>query len=263
MSPLRHLTDTRLVEKNERHMSSMEGELANALDSFWNGRETQSEKQRLAGKLDAGLRGAVTGGGHLDGVRDLVAQLFIDNGIPESDVRTREGIRLPGYYRPTKKWDLVVVSNGILVAAIELKSQVGPSFGNNFNNRTEEAIGNAVDVWRAYEGGTFGSVRPWLGYVFVLEDAPGSTKPVAVSDDPIFRTEGIFKGTSYADRYQILCDRLVRERLYDAAWFVLSSRHGNTTEPSPALGFTNFVAAIAGRVAYVKALGRLAHGGPA
>ena len=48
-----------------------------------------------------------------------------------------------------------------LVAAVELKSQVGPSFGDN---RTEEAIGNAVDVWRAYEAGTFGSVRPWLGF---------------------------------------------------------------------------------------------------
>ena len=56
------------------------------------------------------------------------------------------------FYRPTKKWDLVVIDRGMLVAAVELKSQVGPSFGNNFNNRTEEAIGNAVDVWRAYEG---------------------------------------------------------------------------------------------------------------
>jgi len=36
--------------------------------------------------------------------------------------------------------------------AIELKSRVG-SFGNNVNNRTEEAIGNAADIWRAYEEG--------------------------------------------------------------------------------------------------------------
>ncbi len=238
---------------SDNEMSDLEFGIVRAVGLFWTGREAQAEKQRLAGKLDAGLRGAVTGGGHLDGMRELLAQVFIDQGIPESDIRRKEGIELPGYYRPTKQWDLVVVSNGILVAAIELKSQVGPSFGNNFNNRTEEAIGNAADVWRAYEEGTFGSVRPWLGYVFVLEDAPGSTKPVRVKK-AVFPTESIFTGGSYADRYKILCDRLVKERLYDAAWFVLSARDGRAQEPAAGLDFANMIAAIAGRVAYVRAL---------
>ena len=75
--------------------------------------------------------------------------LFVDNGFPRHTIKRTARIELPGFYRPTKKWDLVVIDQGKLVAAIELKSQVGPSFGNNFNNRTEEAIGNAVDVWRA------------------------------------------------------------------------------------------------------------------
>ena len=48
--------------------------------------------------------------------------------------------------------------------AVEFKSQVGPSFGNNFNNRTEEAIGNAEDIWTAYREGRFGRHRaPLLG----------------------------------------------------------------------------------------------------
>ena len=63
-------------------------------------------------------------------------------------------MELPGFYRPTKKWDLVVVRDGRLCAAIEMKSQVGPSFGNNFNNRTEEAVGSSVDLWRAYQSST-------------------------------------------------------------------------------------------------------------
>jgi len=51
------------------------------------------------------------------------------------------------------------------VAAIEFKSQVG-SFGNNYNNRTEEAIGSASDIWGAYREGAFKpSARPWLGYL--------------------------------------------------------------------------------------------------
>ncbi len=41
-----------------------------------------------------------------------------------------------------KKWDLLVVE-GCLIAAIEFKSQVG-SFGNNYNNRTEEALGSQL-----------------------------------------------------------------------------------------------------------------------
>lgn len=237
----------------ERQISDLEAKIAQAIGGFWSRRQAQTDKQKLAGKLDAGLRGAVTGGGHLDGIRELIAEVFIAHGVPDDDIRRRQGIELPGYYRPTKQWDLVVVSNGVLVAAIELKSQVGPSFGNNFNNRTEEAIGNAADVWRAYEEGTFGSVRPWLGYVFVLEEAPGSTKAVKVKE-AVFPSEKIFEGASYADRYRILCDRLVKERLYDAAWFILSNKDGKTAEPDGGLAFGNFIASIAGRVAYTDVL---------
>ena len=178
-------------------------------------------------------------------------------GFDRSAITRNVGVELPGFYRPTKKWDLVVVSRRRLVAAIELKSQVGPSFGNNFNNRTEEAIGNAVDVWRAYEAGTFGAVRPWLAYVFLLEEAPKSTTAVRVAKS-IFPPERIFTGTSYKDRYHILCQRLVRERLYDAACFVTSSRDPNApiNQPDEELSFVGLTAAIAGRAAYIKALNK-------
>lgn len=228
-----------------------------AIRAFWSGREKQAEKQRLSGKLDAGARGAVTGGGHLDPVCDLLADLFIGAGFKSSDIHRNVRTGLPGFYRPSKNWDVVVLHKGLLVAAIELKSQVGPSFGNNFNNRSEEAIGNAVDVWRAYEAGTFGSLKPWLGYVFILEEAPKSTKPV--SDPPMFfPTEKVFTNTSYKDRYKVLCERLVRERLYDAAWFVTTEAgpRGRITEPFKDLSFAAFSAAIAGRAAHVKALAR-------
>jgi hypothetical protein len=226
-----------------------------AIRAFWGGRDAQVEKQRLAGKLDAGLRGAVTGGGHLDGIRDVLAELFLAQGFAPGSIRKNQGIVLPGYYRPTKKWDLLVVQDDVLVAAIELKSQVGPSFGNNFNNRTEEAIGNAVDVWRAYKEGTFGNVRPWLGYVFVLEEATGSTSAVKL-ETAVFPVEGIFVGTSYKDRYRILCDRLVKERLYDAAWFLTSTKVAIIHEPASGLSLEAFSAAIAGRVAYIRAMKR-------
>lgn len=87
----------------------------------------------------------------------------------------------------------------------------------------------------------------------MLESAEGSTKPVKVGRS-VFPSEPIFEGASYCDRYQILCERMVRERLYDAAWFVMSTEQGDATEPDPALSLVNFAAAIAGRVAYVHAL---------
>ena len=51
------------------------------------------------------------------------------------------------------------MDKGELIAAIELKSQVGPSFGKNFNNHTEEAIGTAPDFWTAYKHDAFGKHR--------------------------------------------------------------------------------------------------------
>lgn len=228
-----------------------------AIRAFWDGRESQAEKQRIAGTLDAGARGAVTGGGHLDPLCDLLADLFIAAGFEERDIYRNVRTGLPGYYRVSKNWDLVVLHRGMLVAAIELKSQVGPSFGNNFNNRAEEAIGNAADVWRAFEEGTFGSLKPWLGYVFVLEETQKSTKPVK-NPAMFFDPEPVFHKTSYKQRYRLLCERLVKERLYDAAWFVTTEAapDGEIHEPFEDLSFASFSAAIAGRAAHVKALAR-------
>lgn len=171
-----------------------EDAFADAIRAYWKVRARQAAKQLASGSVDAGLRGAVTGGGHLDSIAMLLEDLFIDLDFPASTVRRKTSIELPGYYRPTKKWDLVVASSTCLVAAIEFKSQSGPSFGNNFNNRSEEAIGNAIDIWRAYQEGTFGKVRPWLGYFFLLEEAPKSTAPVRLSKT-VFPVEEIFKDT--------------------------------------------------------------------
>jgi hypothetical protein len=226
-----------------------------AVDAFWEMRNEAGRKQGENGKIDAGERGKVTAGQHMAKLEEIIIEEFVKTGIPRTSIRRKSGIELPGYYRPAKKWDVVVFDHGLLVAAIEFKSQVGPSFGNNVNNRSEEAIGSAADVWRAYEEGTFGRIRPWLGYFFLLEAVQKSTTPVSLPT-PVFPVDPIFHGTSYADRYRILCQRLVRERLYDAACFLTTNAGPPTTlnEPDTELGFANFAAAIAGRVAYVQAL---------
>jgi type II restriction enzyme len=225
-----------------------------AVRAFWAGRDLQTQKQAESGNVDAGTRGSVTGGLHLNALQELIAREFTPLATMGAKVRHRGILPLPGYYRRAKEWDIVVTYNDILVAAIECKSQVG-SFGNNFNNRTEEAIGNAVDLWRSYEGGFFGAVRPWLGFVFVIEHAAGSTTVVRDRGTPIFRADPVFDNSSYTTRYQLLFDRLVRERLYDAACLISTVKgEGIYAEPVLEVSTVNLTAAIAGRIAYIQGI---------
>jgi hypothetical protein len=128
-----------------------------AVRFYWQTRSQQSEKQRKAGGADQGLRSAVTGGAQMDGFIELLTKLVIEAGIDAKDIYYQNSLELPGYFRPNKKWDFLVVPNGQLIAALKVKSQVGPSFSNNFNNRTEEAIGSALDLWAAFRKQLFGS----------------------------------------------------------------------------------------------------------
>jgi len=141
-----------------------------------------------------------------------------------------------------------VIINGNLIASIELKSHVGPSFGNNFNNRVEEALGSATDIWRAYREGVFKpSPQPWLGYLMVLEDHKGSKSPVRVSERH-FKVFPEFINSSYAKRYELFCERLVRERLYNSACLIMTNHEsglkGKYTEPSEELTFKFFVKSL-------------------
>jgi hypothetical protein len=57
-----------------------------------------------------------------------------------------------------------------------------------------------------------------------------------------------FKEASYAKRYEILLTKLVRERLYDAACFLMSNAtdgvEGIYREPAAELNFQNFIASL-------------------
>ena len=222
-----------------------------AVKQFWSTRETQFQKQgAISGSKDAGARSAVTGGAQMNGFVNLVRDLLCESGLPTAHVYCEKCIELPGWYRPEKKWDLLIVSERQLLAGIEFKSQVG-SFGNNYNNRTEEAIGSAVDIWAAYREGAFQpSARPWLGYLMLLEDAPATVSAVRARE-PHFKVFPEFKEASYAMRYEILLTKLVRERLYDAACFLMSNamegRRGAYREPSAELSFENFLNSLIGK----------------
>lgn len=225
-----------------------------AVVAFWRSRDRARRKQKKSRRRDQGERAGVTAGKNMDGFIKLICDIVADNGIDRENIHLkRKVVTLPGFFRPTKAWDVLVTHDGRLIAAIEFKSQVGPSFGNNFNNRAEEAIGTALDLATAFREGAFGDqLRPFVGWMMLLEDCPKSRRPVSEKSPhfPIFLE---FDGASYSDRYHILCRKLMQEGLYDAAAFLLTSRSsaktGEFSEMDEMTSFRTFVTELAARVA--------------
>ena len=94
-----------------------------------------------------------------------------------------------------------------LIAAIELKSQIG-SYGNNFNNRTEEVLPNQQ--------------APWVGYFIVVGKDKKSTTPVK-NNESHYSVRPEFKTATYIDRYRILCQKLILERHYTSVALLCTS----------------------------------------
>lgn len=194
-------------------------QIARVVQGFWSGRS----KQGAAGRSQGGSRDGVLSGQNMVGFQDVIRAVARHCGLPDGSVLTgRRETTLPGFYRPTKNWDTLVIHKQRLVAVFEFKSQVG-SFGNNFNNRSEEAIGAAADLWVAHEHGAFSDPRqPFVGWLMLLEDCPDSTEPVRC-DAPNYPVFPEFQGASYAERYRILSERLMERKLYSATALLLSA----------------------------------------
>ena len=229
-----------------------------AVKAFWQTREQAKQKQKAAGKEDQGERAGVTAGKNMDGFLSLVSDIVRANGLKDAEIHLEQAVlTLPGYFRPTKLWDLLVMHKGELVAAIEFKSQVGPSFGNNFNNRAEEAIGTSLDFWTAYREGAFEKQpRPFVGWFMLVEDHSKSRAPVK-GKEPHFRLLKDFEGTSYLERYDILCQKLMLEQLYTSAAILATPRtaikNGIYSELSTMTGLEMFVTTLAGHIAATSA----------
>lgn len=122
--------------------------------------------------------------------------------------------------------------------------------GTQSTNPTEEAIGTAVDLWTAYREGAFGDTpRPFGGWLMLVEDCVGSRS--SVRDSSLHFPE--FNGASYADRYNILCRKLVQEQIYTTTSMLLSKRSavetGDYSELSEMTSLKTFVSTLAGHIA--------------
>jgi hypothetical protein len=77
--------------------------------------------------------------------------------------------------------------------------------------------------------------------------------------EPHFKVFPEFQDASYSRRYEILLTKLVRERLYDSACFLLSNAekgmHGYFREPASELSFQNFITSLLARALSVSKAG--------
>lgn len=226
----------------------MRRDVAEAILNMYGSLEMAGRRQGSDGDRDRGHRAEVTSGRHLDPLAELIKRDLVAAGFREDDViSTGNAMRLPGWFRKSKDWDLLAFDNGRLVSAVELKS-INSSFGNNANNRTEESLGSALDALTAIDEGLMGrgAIPPVLGYVMVMKDCPpahrGNSNPKTV-----FPTDPVFDDTTYIDRFRILCERLRAKSVYQAVWFVTADpERGVVMEPSPDLTYEKFIASIVG-----------------
>lgn len=226
----------------DKLFETIDREVGEAVKWFWATQDTQKAKQQKSANSTRGRRANVLGGKQMDGFASLVEDILLRFGVPQEAIVHNYQATLPGYFRSEKEWDTAVVHKGQLLAAVEFKS-IASSFGNNLNNRTEEALGSNTDLRQAYEQGIFApSAPPWLGYLMLMAKDDKSTRAIRVRE-PTFAVDPVFDGASYALRGEVLCLRMVRQQLVNGAVFMLSDPNGpegNFSQPNDELRFERF-----------------------
>lgn len=212
-------------------------QIALAVEDFWGARSTGTQSAK-----------------HDKAFLKLIADELGSLGWP---AHTPQSFRDPkavvaGHFRVAKAWDIVCRDpGGAPRICVEFKSQVD-SYGNNENNRYEEALGSGLDVRAKHGADTV------LGFVFVICDEPATrsiTRPRLPDLDPAF------ENTSHVDRRRVFSERIVEYKLngaslYDAAALLLVRRDGTFEHPdNPDLRLVNFADTLA-RTASVRATER-------
>lgn len=244
-------------------LEGYESRVADAVKSFWIVRERE------------GVRSGKT----LDAFVDLLTWVVHSHGLPDAIALTGRKAQLPGFFRPTKSWDVLIMNHDMLIAAIELKS-IADSFGKNANNRNEEVLGSGIDIKEAFEEDAFeGLTRLFTGYLILVENCQETLTSVQIQMkqframeefmlNPETRNEVYVKnakgefpvidGVSYMDRFDILCRRLMQKNLYTAASVIKSPRaaieSGEYSAVTRETSVKAFLASLASHVETIAAI---------
>lgn len=236
----------------------MREDITAAILAMYEAIDQAAKAQAKSGRVDQGRRKGITAGKHLDPITQIIKNDLMKIGFSQNELfDARQSCTLPGWFRPSKDWDLLAFYKSNLVSAIELKS-ISSSFGNNANNRAEESIGSAVDAQEAYFKRLFGNcnIPPVLGYVVVVRDCEQSRSAVSrVTRSQHFDIDPVFKNASYLDRFRILGERLRRKSLYNAVWVVFASPEKREVyEPDISMSYEVFLATIKSGLLQHKAM---------
>lgn len=213
-------------------------------------RKHAAELQIERGMSDTGQRSQVTSGKHLDGIANIIAADIEACGVDSKDIHTgNTNVELPGWFRATKKWDILALRGNDLIAAVELKS-IYASYGNNLNNRAEEAVGESTDAMYSVDRKLMNTTTPPLfAYALIVKKDQKSSSKCNAPKEPFFKADPVFTDTSYIERFEILCQRLRREGLFGAVWFVVvDPATGIVEEPNSELTYDKFIAEIKGKI---------------
>lgn len=208
-----------------------------ALRSWVDVRFAQAARSQAGGKAQQGNRSAVTGGKHLDGINALVREEL--TSIAPDVWFDYKQTTLPGYYRPTKSWDLIVFQRDTPILAVEYKSMKG-SEGKNLNNRADEVFGVAEDLRQAEKNGLLPATMR-RAYVFIMGMTEDSTVPVIPQRVAVGHVDEAFEKASYLQRAALMCERMKNSGLYHMTWAVgVQDDPFRWEEPREAVGWQSF-----------------------
>ena len=222
-----------------------------AIREFWNAREEQARQQQR-GRFDSTSFVRIRQGTWA--VVDAVVEGLVGCGVPRASIRRDPRLGLPSAYLPgTRPWDLLVLDDGIPVAAMDLRFQMG-SAGKNLANRMGEFVSQAADLQRAYQHASVRPFKPCLGLFLVLEENDDSTRPRRWHRGILPASESETGASSYRDQYAQSFRRLLNDGLYDAVCYLTTTRPPDfsISEPYPEMGFSPFVTVLAQRIEEVK-----------
>ncbi|WP_309892827.1 PaeR7I family type II restriction endonuclease [Archangium sp.] len=222
--------------------------IRHAVKAFWG-----NPVREFTEEFDQSDNKEIRRGKTMDGFCHLIKEVIRRNGLPEAEVLTGgTATTLPGYFRPAKRWDVVIYNGNRLIGAVEFKSMRG-SFGKNINNRGEEALGSAIDLSYVFEYGTLKEQpKPFIGYIILAALTDESTRP---QRDKKIRlgVDEEFKDASYEKRYATMCTRLVKSGIYSATALLCCDRRrgysGHYQATNKATSIEAFIKVLGERIA--------------
>jgi hypothetical protein len=192
----------------------------------------------------------------MDGFVDVFRCLLIENRVPAASFAIERSLVVPGAFTVTHRWDLAIVQEGAVLAAVDFETPRGAKGLADYANR---AVGVAEDVCAAYRMGNFGRAwRPWLGALVLAEDTQEARRPSKAPRAP-FRVDGDLRRASHLGRIELFLRRVLMARIYDSCALIASrpaeGPQGQYSEPASDLSVRRFLADLVGRASALHVAG--------